>query len=339
VTTLKDVAEHVGVSIQTVSNVVNGRDVVHAKTRARILQALEELNYHPNMAARGLRHRRSQTLGFLVVDPSPRYLADPFHSEVVTGIADVAREFGYGLFIQGILLDEAGSQPEQLLQPFRQRRIDGGVITLAGPRELRERYIDQLLKLKQPFTLLEQRVTASHAGCILGENRRGAFEATEHLLHKGHTRIHFLTGNIAWPAIEERIIGYQEALQSHQVSQDSPSITYCDWSAQAAFEATMALLAAQPDITAILGANDVLAVGALQAVRSLERTVPDDVAVIGFDDFDFTQYVRPRLTTVRLPGYEMGRQAAEMLLEYFESETFSQHEIHLPTTLIVRDSS
>lgn len=338
-TTLKDVAEHVGVSVQTVSNVVNGRDVVHPTTRDRILAALEELNYHPNMIARGLRHRRSQTLGFLVVDPSPRYLADPFHSEVVTGIADVAREFGYGLFIQGILLDEAGSKPRELLKPFYQTRIDGGVITLAGPPQLRQRYIDELLKIKQPFVLLEQKVEAPHAACILGENRYGAFEATEHLLQKGHTRISFLTGNIVWPAIEERIIGYQEALQAHRADNNPDLIAYCDWTAQGAFEATVKLLTAQPDITAILGANDVLAVGVLQAIHSLDRAVPDDVAVIGFDDFDFTQYTRPSLTTVRLPGYKMGRQAAEALLGYFDTDAFAGSEVYLPTRLIVRQSS
>ncbi len=337
-TTLKDVAEQVGVSVQTVSNVVNGRDVVHPETRTRILRALEELNYHPNLVARGLRHRRSQTIGFLVVDPSPRYLADPFHSEVVTGIADVAREHGYGLLIQGTLLDEAG-QPQEFLRPFQQKRLDGGVITLAGPPNLRRRYLDQIVAVKQPFVLLEQKVSAPNAACILGENRRGVFEATEYLIHKGHTCISFLSGNVAWPAIEERIAGYQEALRVNGYSHEQGLIVYCDWTSQAAFETTMELLTSRPEVTAILGANDVLAVGALQAVQSLERDVPDDVALIGFDDFDFAQYVRPRLTTVQLPGYDMGRRAAELLLEYFQTGRFSTCEVRLPTRLIIRESS
>jgi DNA-binding LacI/PurR family transcriptional regulator len=337
-TTLKDVAQHVGVSVQTVSNVVNGRDVVRPKTRDLILRALEELSYHPNLAARGLRHRRSQTLGFLVVDPSPRYLADPFHSEVVTGIGDVAREHGYGLLIQGTLLDEADHLPE-ILRPFQQKRIDGGVITLAGPPNLRRRYLDQIVSVKQPFVLLEQRISAPNTACIIGEKRRGAFEATEHLIHKGHRNISFLSGTIAWPAIEERMVGYQEALQAHGCSHAQVLMTSCDWTSQAAFDATLELLAAHPEVTAILGANDVLAVGALQAVQSLGRTIPDEVALIGFDDFDFTQYVRPRLTTVRLPGYDMGRRAAELLLEYFQTDCFPQDEVRLPTRLIIRESS
>lgn len=337
-TTLKDVAERVGVSVQTVSNVVNGRDVVHPKTRTRILQALEELNYHPNLVARGLRHRRSQTLGFLVVDPSPRYLADPFHSEVVTGIGDVAREHGYGLLIQGMLLDEA-AQPAEILHPFQQNRIDGAVVTLAGPPDLRRDYLEQCTGISQPFVLLEQKVNAPNAACILGENRRGVFEATEYLLHKGHACLSFLTGTVAWPAIEERMAGYQEALQVNGYNQAQGLITYCDWTSQAAFEATCELLTAHPEVTAIIGANDVLAVGALQAVQSLGRTVPGDVALIGFDDFDFTQYVRPRLTTVRLPGYDMGRRAAELLLEYFQMGHFPSGEVLLPTRLIIRESS
>lgn len=337
-TTLKDVAERVGVSVQTVSNVVNERSVVHPTTRERILRALEELNYHPNLVARGLRRRRSQTLGFLVVDPSPRYLSDPFHSEVVTGIADVAREHGYGLLIQATLLDET-SQPQELLRAFQQNRIDGGVITLAGRPELRQRYLKQIVALQQPFVLLEQKVDAPKGACILGENRRGAFEATEYLINKGHTHIAFLSGNIAWPAIEERMKGYREALQAHHYGNKQAVFAYCDWTAQAAFGATTNLLTSHPEITAILGANDVLAVGALQAIQSLERSIPADVALIGFDDFSFTRYVRPQLTTVRLPGYDMGYRAAQMLLEYFQTGCFSTPEVHLPTGLIIRDSS
>lgn len=337
-TTLKDVAQRVGVSVQTVSNVVNGRAVVQPKTRDRILRALEELNYHPNLVARGLRRRRSQTLGFLVVDPSPRYLSDPFHSEIVTGIADVAREHGYGLLIQASVLTQT-SQTQELLQAFKQNRIDGGVMTLAGPPELRQRYLEQVMALGQPFVLLEQKVEAPNGASILGENRRGAFEATEYLLGKGHTDISFLTGNVAWPAIEERMEGYREALRAHGYSDQQAVFAYCDWTAQAAFEATINLLASHPEITAILGANDVLAVGALQAIQNLERSIPDDVAVIGFDDFDFTRYVRPQLTTVRLPGYDMGYRAGQMLLEYCQTGHFSTQEVHLPTDLIIRASS
>jgi DNA-binding LacI/PurR family transcriptional regulator len=334
-TTLKDVAEKVGVSVQTVSNVVNGRDVVHPKTRARILEVLAELNYHPNPAARGLRRWQSQTIGFLVVDPSPRYLADPFHSEVVTGIADVAREHGYGLLIQGTLLDEA-DELHEFITPYQQNRIDGGVITLAGPPKLRRRYIEQITNTKHPSVLLEQKVSGPYTACISGENRSGAYEATEHLVEKGHRQISFLTGNVAWPAIEERIEGYQQALESNGYTD---LITYCDWTSQAAFEAAMKLLRSHPEVTAILCANDVLAVGVLQAIRGMGLDIPDDVAVIGFDDFDFAQYVRPQLTTVRVPGYDMGRRAAEMLLEFLQTKSFSQREVQLPTELIVRDSS
>lgn len=338
-TTLKDVAQRVGVSVQTVSNVVNGRAVVQPKTRDRILRALEELNYHPNLVARGLRRRRSQTLGFLVVDPSPRYLSDPFHSEVVTGIADVAREHGYGLLIQASVLARNHQTQEELLQPFKQNRIDGGVITLAGPPELRQRYLEQVVTLVQPFVLLEQPVDSPNGAYVLGENRRGAFEATEYLLGKGHTQISFLTGNVAWPAIEERMEGYREALRTHGYNDQQAVFAYCEWTAQAAFEATINLLTSHPKVTAILGANDVLAVGALQAIQSLERSIPDDVAIIGFDDFDFTRYVRPQLTTVRLPGYDMGYRAAQMLLEYCQTGHFSTHKVHLPAELIIRASS
>lgn len=334
---LKDVAHKVGVSVQTVSNVVNGREVVHPKTKARVLQALAELDYHPNLAARELRYQISQTIGFLVVDPSPRYLADPFHNEVVTGLADAVREHDYRLLIHNILPED---DPTQLLLPFRQRRVDGGVITMAGSVEMRQRYLDQIMANKQAYVLLEQRLAASHVACILGENRRGAYAATEYLIGKGHRAIGFLSGSLVWPAVEERVRGYQEALQAHQCPAGPDLLAYCDWETpQSAFQATLKLLQSRPDVTAILGGNDLLAVGAMQAIQSLGRTVPADMAVVGFDDFEFAQYVRPRLTTVSLPGYEMGRQAAELLLEYFQTGQFTTPEISLPTRLIIRESS
>lgn len=311
--------------------------MVHPDTRERVLQILTELDYHPNMAARELRYKISQTIGFIVVDPSPRYLADPFHSQVVTGLADTVRRQSYRLLIHNISPED---DPTELLLPFRQRRIDGGVITMAGSVELRQRYLDQITNAKQPCVLLEQKLAAPYVASILGENRQGAYTATEYLIAKGHRQIGFLCGKLVWPAVEERIKGYQEALLAHHYPADPALIAYCDWETpQSAFQATLALLQAHPNLTAILGGNDLLAVEALQAIQSLGRSVPENVAVIGFDDFDFAQYVRPRLTTVRLPGYEMGRQAAQLLLEYFQTGQFSTAEAHLPTHLIVREST
>jgi LacI family transcriptional regulator len=255
-------------------------------------------------------------------------------------MADMVRRHNYGLLIQNVSPNES-NQFEYFLQPFQQRRIDGAVVTLGGPTELRQHYLTRLNKIKQPYVLLEQTVKpAANAACILGENRHGSLTAAKYLIDKGHTRIAYLTSILAWPAVEARICGYKDALQAHHLSNQPDLLTYCAAETpEAAYEATLALLETQPEVTAILGANDLLAVGALQAAQGLGRSVPEELAIIGFDDFNFAQYVRPKLTTVHLPGYEMGSEAARLLLDYFRTGAFETNELRLPTNLIVRDST
>jgi DNA-binding LacI/PurR family transcriptional regulator len=334
--TLQDVARLAGVSAQTVSNVVNGRDVVSPGTRTLVEKAIVQLNYRPNSAARGLRTSRSHTLGFIVVDPSPRYLADPFHGEVLSGLADVTRSKGYGLFIESIA---PGDAPERLLRPLREQRVDGAVFTLAGPTQVRQRYLAALALSQEPFVLLEQRIRAPQGASILGENRRGAALATRHLLSRGHRSFAFLQPRVAWPAVEERLAGHRAALKQSPIKAKT-RVVECTWETpEAAFSATRRLLRQHPGITAILGANDRLAVGALQALQALGRAVPAEVAVMGFDDFAFAQYVRPRLSTVRLPGYEMGCAAAELLLARLTTGSFPRREVHVETAIVLRETA
>src|SRR5438067_655376 len=224
--TMRDVATRAGVSKQTVSNVLNGRDrspFVTPQTRERILRAIAELDYHPDSNARGLRNGRTRTLGFIVVDESPAFLSDLFHSEVASGIAEAVRASDQWLLIHGLAPGETTAA--RLLQPFLQRRIDGAVVTLSGPLEIR-------------------------AACLRG-----------------------------------------------------------------------------------------LVAGAMRAVKARGRRVPDDVAVIGFDDFEFAAYLEPPLTTIKLAGLEMGRKAAQMLLHYTAEGGFAEKEVTFPATLVARASA
>lgn len=335
-TTLADVARRARVSPQTVSNVVNERDVVRPDTRARVLRAIRDLGYTPHSAARSLRTARSWTLGFVVVDPSPQYLADPFHGAVVCGIADVAREHGYGLLIRNVL---PGEGPRPVALALDPRRLDGAVLTMGGSGDVRRELLGALSDTGVPLVLLEQRLRSPRLACLVGENRSGALAATNHLLARGHRAIAFLRPRLAWPAVEERIAGYRQALAAARGGLAPRLATSVSESPAAAFEATRAFLSRHPEVTAIFAANDLLAIGALQAAHDLGRAVPGELAVVGFDDFDVACYVRPRLTTVRLPGYEMGSRAAAMLLERLRSGRFEAPEVRVPTTLVVRESS
>ena len=337
-TTLKDVARAAGVSAQTVSNVVNNRAVVRLETRQRVLEALDRLGYRPNLAARGLRQRQARALAFLVVDPSPRYLADPFHGSVLSGLADVARERGYGLVIQG--LRPGGGGGRRLSDVFRHTQIDGAVVTLGGTAGERRRHLGDLRRGGGPFVLLEQSVGArDDAACVLGRNRSGAEAVTRHLLAAGHRHFGFVIPSLPWPAVEERLRGFHAALTAHGAP-TSAHVTRCGpEDPEAARQATETLLRTHRRVTAVLGANDLLAVGALDATRRLGRRCPADVAVVGFDDLDIARWVQPPLTTVRLPGDEMGRRAADLLIARLETGRFRRRRLEVPTELVVRAST
>lgn len=334
--TIREVAKKAGVSLQTVSNVLNGRmSQMGPETRDRVLSAIEELGYQPNAQARSLRSQRTNTLAYLTVDPADHFLADPFHTLLLSGMADALRERDYCLLVQAL-------PPQGPAEAFRrlhgQRRFDGAVLHLSGSPAERQRCARQLSASGCPFVLIEERVKGPRAAFVRADNRQGAEQVVAFLREKGHQRVAFLTTERSWPAFEERLAGYQAALKAHHLA--GPR----EWRIESenvgiAREFTESSLRREPNISAVLCANDVLAVGAIQAARRAGRKVPEDLAIIGFDDFDFSRFVDPPLTTVALPGYEMGHRAAESLLEYLSEGRFPENETVFPTTLVQRGTA
>jgi DNA-binding LacI/PurR family transcriptional regulator len=335
--TIREVAKRAGVSLQTVSNVLNGRtSQVGAKTRERVLRSIEELGYQPNLHARGLRSQRTYTVAFLTVDPSAHFLADPFHNAILSGMADVLRDNDYGLLVQALRPQQPGEAFDRL---FKQRRFDGAVVHLSGPASARKRCVGELTEGGCPFVLIEERVAGPRAASVRADNRSGAARAVEHLQEKGHRRMAFFYyADPSWPAIEERLAGFESALKAQRLPAPArwPVSEESFEQSRAVMEET---LRRESAVTAIVCSNDVLAVGALQAAKALGRRVPTEFAIVGFDDFDFARYVDPPLTTVALPGYEMGRRSAELLLGYFASGTFQPSEVVFPTSLILRGTA
>ncbi len=335
--TIREVAKRAGVSLQTVSNVLNGRlSQVGEKTRERVLQSIEELGYQPNLHARGLRSQRTYTVGFLTVDPSARFLADPFHMTILSGMADILRDNDYGLLVQAL---PPGGPADSFERLFRQRRFDGAVVHLSGSPTVRKKCVAQMDQTGCPFVLIEERAEGPRCAGVRADNRTGATSAVEHLRSKGHRRMGFLYySDPSWPAIEERLAGFEAALRSHRLPA-AIRLPITEESIEPARAALETAVRDEPALSAVLCSNDVLAVGALQAAKSLGRRVPEEIAIVGFDDFDFARYVDPPLTTVALPGYEMGRRAAELLLEQFQKGSFSETDVVFPTTLIVRGTA
>lgn len=338
-TTIRDVAREAGVSVQTVSNVIHNRPLVLPQTQQRVREAIKRLDFYPNHTAQGLRRRSSQALGFFVFDPNPRWPTDPLHAEVMAGLTNAARAADYGLLVYTPEIP-ADAPVRDFLRPFQTRRIDAAVITLAGMVGSYTAVVDELVRANVPFAVLEQEVDGESAYCALGANQEGAYAATQLLIESGHKRVVFLESEQLWPAVELRLRGYRAAMKDYGLERFACTATSPDWSAKGGELAMQRLLAKKSTRpTAVLAGNDVLAVGAMAALRANGIRVPDDMAIIGFDDFEFARYINPSLTTVRLPAYEMGQGAAKLLVRHLQGDRPSERKLVFPTELVVRQST
>lgn len=336
---IRDVAVAAGVSVQTVSNVINGRPYMRPETLQRVQQAMAELRYQPSRVAQGMRRQASQAIGFLLSDPNPRGLADPFYGEVLSGLASAAREHNYSLVIDYL---PSAPRPEAFLAPFETRQVDAAVAFISGVADQQAAALRALARSEHPAAVLEREVRGPNAYSVLAANFEGAQAATQALLDSGHQRIAFLDSVQRWPSIDLRREGYEAALRAAGLGRHVSFISGPDWTAEGATRAVERALnarASKARPTAIVAASDVIAVGALHALKARGLKVPGDVAVIGFDDFEFTRYVDPPLTTVRLPAFDMGRLAAELLLGHLSGKPAEQRRHVLPTQLIRRGSS
>jgi DNA-binding LacI/PurR family transcriptional regulator len=317
--TMRQVAEAAGVSTQTVSNLLNGRtDHLATETAQRIHAVIERLDYRRNFVARGLRSARAQALAFLVTDASARFLADPMTDLFLAGLGDELRDSDYGLLIQSA---HPNAPFESLLAPATEARVDGAVLFLSGPPELRAQRVDRLRTLRIPTILLQEHgVPGDQQPSVTSDDRFGSRALCRHLLERGHRRIDYLSAADSWSAIEERIAGFHDALAEADDQLVRGTITLRGTYAPLDAASVARDLLSLPDRpTAMLCGNDLVALGVLKAARELGLRVPEDLAVAGFDDFDFAAALDPPLTTVRIPGYEMGRQAARSLLRAVES--------------------
>jgi LacI family transcriptional regulator len=329
---MREVAREAGVSVKTVSRVVNNQGEISEKTRERVLEAIQKLGYRPSKVARALATQRTDTIGLILGD-----ISNPFFSQVARGVADTAQAKGYNVF-----LCNSDYDPElefRALTSLIQHHVDGIIIFPCWQNEDR---LKALADEGKPL-VVANRAFDSHPG--VGQVRHdicgGARMAVDYLVSQGHTAIGMLTGRAAPPPLMERVVGFREALASHGIAPTD------DWirggsaptDVMSGREAARGLLAEHPTITALFAYNDLIALGAIQACRELGRRVPDDLAVIGFDDNQFAPMVAPPLTTIRLDKHELGRQAVTRLVEMLEDSDAEYPPIFLDVELVIRESA
>jgi DNA-binding LacI/PurR family transcriptional regulator len=336
---MREVAERAGVSVQTVSNHLNGRhQYMSADTRRRVADAMKELGYHPNVTARSLRSAETRTLGFLVLDEHARFLADPLTDLVMAGVGDVARERDYGLLIQS---SRPSEDTDRLLTPVLQSRVDGAFLLLSGPREIRAEQIRRMGELTDRFVVFDEPIDDPGIMSVRAADREGGRAVTAHLIERGHRRIAVVGAEVPWAVVEQRLLGFEDALADAGIEVDPELIKLeASWEPGSAVPIAKALLSGPNRPTAIVCCTDLLALATIHTARGLGLNVPRDVAIAGFDDFPFSHFASPSLTTVRLPAYEMGRVAAELLIGALTgSAADAERKVELPVELLVREST
>jgi LacI family transcriptional regulator len=325
---IKEVALKAGVSIATVSRVLNNTGPVAEETRRRIQETIEKLRYVPHGAARSLITNQTETMGVLLPD-----LYGEFFSEVIRGVDLAARRSGYHVLVSGFHSDRA--EIEAVLRAMR-GRVDGLIVLSpdVDAQTLRRNLPETL-----PVVLLNTPVDGASFDAIQIDNYGGAFAMVRHLTTLGHRRIALLKGPAENLDARERLRGYREALRSLGAEVSERLEIEGDFSEESGYQAGERLLALAPRPTAVFAANDSMAIGCLLALRAAGVRVPGDVAVAGFDDIPIARYVTPALSSVHVPIAELGTRAMERLLHAVESK--NEHERRqetVATTLVVRDS-
>ncbi len=330
--TVRDVAIRAGVSTSTVSHVLNRTRFVSDELRERVLAAMRELDYEPNAAARMLTLKRSNTIGLIVSD-----IRNPFFASVARGVEDVAQEHGYTVVLCNS--DEDVAKETICLKALKTGQVDGVLLASAGPAHP---YLTRLIHASFPVVLVDRELPDLAVPAVLLDNEGAAYNAVRHLIARGHARIGMVGGRPSISTTTERIDGYQRALREVGLEVDSRLLISGESTSEGGARATNTLLDVEPPPTAIFSGNNLMSIGALQAIVSRGLSVPDDIALVGFDDFPFpwSDAFRPHLTTVAQPTYELGRRAAEILVQLLRgSSSEPAQRVVLDGKLVIRESS
>ena len=335
--TLEQIAVLAGVSRSTVSRVVNGHPSVSPETRERVQRVIREQDYHPNGAARALVSRRSQLIGLVVPQTLSSVFADPYFPMLIQGISAACDERNYFMLLSFPVMRES----ETLTRIVRGAHLDGLVLA-ASLTDMS--VVAQLAKDGTPFVLVGRSTCPCEVTSVDVDNVRGSAGAVQHLLRLGYTAIATITGPLGMTAAVDRREGYLAAMRAARLEPPEGYIQEGDWSEWSGSRAMEALLALPERPEAVFAASDNMATGALKAIRAAGLRVPDDIALVGFDDIPLASALQPPLTTVRQPIYRLGHTAASVLIDELlsvpEGETGlgQGQRIVLGTELIIRES-
>jgi len=327
--TLKDIGKEVGVSATTVSRALNNKSDISYEVKQKIKEVAERLGYSPNALARSLKAKKTSSIGVLIAD-----IADSFFAPIVKGIENTAREMGYS-----IILCDTGEEYEQeklALQMMLEKRVDGLLIT---PSQTEYGDILELKRKKIPFVLVGRHFDLVESDYVIPDEIEGAFLATDYLIKKGHKKILFINGPNYISSAKERLVGYKRALQEHAILFDKSLVKEGALKMEDGYRIMKEILSAGTKFTAVFAYCDFVVLGIMQALEEGKLKIPEDIAIVGYDDVAFARFLQVPLTTVHIPKYELGKEAMKLLKKKIEGEIQEPQSVILETKLVIRKSA
>jgi LacI family transcriptional regulator/LacI family repressor for deo operon, udp, cdd, tsx, nupC, and nupG len=327
---LKDVAKIAGVSTATVSRVLNDAENVKPVTRVKVQKAIKELNFKPSRVAQRLRIRdgKKRIIGLVVPD-----IQNPFYVDVVRGVEELAYLKDYVVFVGNFAQDE--EKEKMYLNIMKSESVDGLIV---APSNEKDDDVMKLVKDGLPIVCVDRGLSEIDVDVVLVDNRKGAFDAVEFLIQSGYKRIAYIGGLPQIPTTMQRKSGYEDALLKYGIPIDPELMRFGDSKHQSGKKLAEELLNLKNRPTALFTGNNLITLGALETIHNQKLKIPQDIAIIGFDDMYWAISLNPPLTAVRQPGYEIGKRAAEMLFQRVKEPDRKPVKLILRTELIKRES-
>ncbi|WP_226670773.1 LacI family DNA-binding transcriptional regulator [Metabacillus litoralis] len=328
---IKDVAEKAGVSTATVSHVINQTRFVAEETKLKVMQTMKELDYRPNSIARSLRSAKSKTIG-LLIPVTGSDTSNFFFMSIAQGIESKLKEHGYNLILSNSNEDIENEQEQ--IKSFNSQLIDGLII---APTGLDSSYLEKTLSGTYPVVFIDRKPRGFNGDFVLVDNFRGTYDAVQLLVKKGHRYIGYLTGTLGLSSVDERLQGYKKALEKNNIPLNDKHIREGKPSFDSGYQLTKEIME-EEKITALIVSNNVMTMGAMAFLQEKQMKIPDQLAVIGYDDYDWAKITTPPLTVIKQPAFDLGVTAGETLIERINNPEKVYSEVTLVTDMIIRQS-
>ncbi len=326
--TLKDIATEAKVSIKTVSRVINEEPMVSEKTRRKVKTIIEELGYQPNLIARSLKNRKTNTIGFIIPD-----IGNPAFTEMVKGCMDKLYENGYFVFLGSY--EDDNEKEIEFIKDLNSRLIDGIIII---PSTTEDRDISIFEKIRCPVVFLDREISGIKKDIVISGNKKGAYSAIRQLIERGNRKIVILNGNRTLKTSMKRYEGWKKAMDENKLF-DSDLVFWGTFTIESGYRSMNEAFERLDKIDAVFAGNDIVALGAMNAIKEKGYRIPRDIRIIGFDDMFFSKYLNPPLSSVAVQLYEEGKTAAALLLEKIKDPGISTTKrIVLACEVIMRDT-